>query len=364
MNSRSIRLASLPFLFAVVAGSASAQIGTIVLPSGTGNDPRSVHVIGNGHVVVCDQVDGWQHYVDVSVPSSPSLSASLNPPFGDQWFEAEYTPMYGGRLFTAHRGGGINLVDVSVPSSPVVLSSVLSNYHFRGLRYQRDGAQGVLHYNETNLGLGTYTVTGAASVLSPSPVWNNYANNGTNDGNGLELIGSQLYQFGVAPGNPTMRVLKGFAVGVPQSPVQNFTGFWSNQNSSHTQLRKSLLNAPRIVASKWTDGLEVLDVTVPTAPTTFPILAPIPNLTMLCWGAKPFPNSPLTLAYGQVWLTSNPSQKWHWWMLLIVPASGAPFNAGIVLTPFETHDIDVDANSGRIYVVGRNPAGQGVLQIF
>ncbi|MFO1052789.1 MAG: hypothetical protein U1F36_11295 [Planctomycetota bacterium] len=364
MNASVLRHLPVLTSLTLIVGAASAQIGTLVLPAGIGDDPRSVHVIGNGHVVVCDQVDGWEHFVNVSVPSAPTLTTSFNPPYGDQWFEAEYTPMYGGRLFTAHRGGGINLIDVSVPASPVVLSSTPTIYHFRGLRYQRDGVQGVLHYNATNQGLGTYTVTGATALLSAAPVWNNYANNGTNDGNGLELIGNQLYQFGVAPNNPTVRVLKGFNVTTPQSPIQNFTGFWSNQTSSHTQLRKSLINAPRIVASMWNDGLEVLDVTVPTAPTSYPILAPIPSLTLLCWGSKPFPNSTLTIAYGQVWVTSNPSVKWSWWMLLVVPAVGAPFNAGIVLSPIETHDIDVDANSGRIYVVGRNAAGQGVLEIF
>lgn len=357
-SSRSLLLAAL------LAGPAAAQIGTLVLPSGIGDDPRSVHVIGNGHVVICNQVDGWQHYVNVSVPSAPSVTTSFNPPFGDQWFEAEYTPMFGGRLFTGHRGGGINLIDVSNPALPSALSSVPTVYHFRGLRYQRDGAQGVLHYNATNQGLGTYTVTGATSILSPTPVWDNYAFNGTNDGNGLELIGNQLYQFGVAPTNTSVRLLKGFNVTTPQAPVQNFSGFYGSQTSSHTKLRKSLLPAQRVVASMWTDGLEVLDVTVPTAPTSFPILGPINGLTLVCWGAKPFPGSPLTLAYGSVWVTSNPSVKWYWWMLLIVPASGAPFNAGIILTPIDTHDIDVDPNSGRIYAVGRDATGQGVLWIF
>lgn len=349
---------------ASLANLALAQIGTLVLPAGIGDDPRSVNVIGNGHIVICNQVNGWQHYVNVSVPSAPSVTTSYDPPFGDQWFEAEYTPMFGGRLFTAHRGGGINLVDTSVPSTPTHLSSAPTTYHFRGLRYQRDGAQGVLHYNATNEGLGTYTVTGSTSILSPLPVWNNYAFNGTNDGNGLELMGNQLYQFGTAPTNPTVRVLKGFNVSTPQVPVQNFTGFWSSQTSSHTQLRKSLLPAQRLVVSKWHDGIEVLDTTVPTAPVSYPMLNPLPGLTLVCWGAKPFPNSPLTVAYGSVWVTSNPSVKWYWWMFLLIPASGPPTNAGIVLVGLDTHDIDVDANSGRIYVVGRNAVGQGELWIF
>jgi len=134
---RTLTMPTLPisFLVASLCAAASAQIATLTLPAGIGDDPRSVLLVGNSHLAISNQVDGWQHMVDVSNPLLPTLTTSYNAPFGDQWFEAEFTPDFGGRLFTAHRGGGINMIDVSVPSAPFAVSSVSTVYHFRGLRY-------------------------------------------------------------------------------------------------------------------------------------------------------------------------------------------------------------------------------------
>ena len=43
--------------FVSLAGTTAAQLTTFTLPTGTGNDPRSVIIIGNQHVVVSNQLD-------------------------------------------------------------------------------------------------------------------------------------------------------------------------------------------------------------------------------------------------------------------------------------------------------------------
>ncbi|MBK8975013.1 MAG: hypothetical protein IPM29_03735 [Planctomycetes bacterium] len=347
----------------LLATGASAQIGILTLPSGIGDDPRSVRVIGSNHVVVSNQVDGWQHFVNVSIPSAPSLTSSLDPPYGDQWFEAEYTPTWGGRLFTGHRFQGVNMIDVSNPSLPVVLDSQPAGYHFRGLRYQRNGANGRLFYNATNQGLQVWDVLGNGTTLSAG--WNNFATN--QDGNGLELIGNELFQLGAPPFSPGTRELRTFAVVPLSNPAQCFLQTQlGQQGDGHALLRRSLLPAPRIVACKWLAGLDLVDVTNPCNPVVtqlFPsVIGPV---SITYWGAASLPSTPVFVVYGSIVLNNNPlTRTWFWWFWT-VPAVG-PASPGLLVTlPLDTHDIEADPNTGRIYVVGRNTnTNTGELWIF
>lgn len=362
------RLLALALAAACGAGAAEAQIGKLVLPAGTGDDPRSVHYIGTGHVVISNQVDAHQHFVNVSAPAAPSLTTSLNPPYGDQWFEAEYTSDFGGRLFTAHRGGGLNVMDVSNPFAPSVLCSVPSNagagYHFRGMRYRSNGGTGLLYQNQTNQGLQVWSMSGGGTAMTP--IWNNFSL--TDDGNGLELLGNSLLQFGKPP-TGSARVLRVFDLTAPTSPgLPIFNGYWWNQTSSHTLLRKSnLFGSKRVISTLWTDGLEVVDATVPSAISTIPLIPAnwIPGITVLFWGAYSIPGSSLVMTYGHIHPTSNPSQRWYFWWFWDVPATGLPTPQLFVNLPFETHDVSADPNTGRIYVVGINPMNaRGELWIY
>ncbi len=345
--------------------STTAQIGVLALPAGTGDDPRSVQFIGNGHVVVSERVDGWQHFVDVSVPNAPSLTSSLNPPFWDQWFEAEYTPAYGGRLFTAHRGGGLNMIDVSNPNLPVVVSSLNSGYHFRGLRYQRGGSgpyTGRLLYNSTNQGLEVYDIVGSGSSMVAG--WNGFGPN--QDGNGLELINDNVYQLGKQPFSPYQRELRTYTAPPNLAPVQCDQQSFPSVGDGHALLRRSLLPCPRIMSCEWRDGLHLIDASNPCSPVRTQLFpSQLGPLDITYWGAASIPSSPWFVAYGSFLINNDPNTRQYFWWFWHVPAFGAATPGLIVTLPFDTRDIQFEPQSGRVYVVGRNTnTNQGQLQIF
>jgi hypothetical protein len=342
----------------LLGAAATAQNAILTLPAGTGDDPRSVRVINRLHLAISNQVDGWQHFVNIVNPLTPTLTTSYNPPYGDQWFEAEFTPDYGGRLFTAHRGGGVNMIDTTNPATPVAVQSIPTAYHFRGLRYRNLGNTGCLYYNETNNGLGVFNVTGNASLMSL--VWNNYNNNGQNDANGLEVIGNQLYFMGTPPGATSTRLFRGFNVSAPLAPVQNFATTFTNQSTSGHCLMRRHSTQPLMIASRWFDGLQTINATNPTSPVVTPVLPGTPNL--LCWGATFWPNSPFAIAYGQFIFGSV---RIYWWFLFQVLPNGQVIPINFLFPNLDTHDIAIDPTTNRIYVVGRDPNTlQGKLWVF
>jgi hypothetical protein len=309
--------------------------------------------------VISNQVDGWQHFVNVAAPAAPALTRSFNPPYSDQWFEAEYTPDHGGRLFTAHRGGGLNVIDVSNPAAPATLTSVATLYHFRGMRYANSGGKSYLYYNETNWGLAVYDVVGGGTSLMK--LWDNFAN-GTNDGNGLEIVGNHIYQFGTPANSPTTRMFKAFGLGNPALPAQVF----STTNTSPVSGNGNVLlrrhpSAPRMLAARFYDGLDLIDVTNPAAPVATKIVPADPSI--VCWGAAFFPNSVVAMAYGSAQFGAV---RFSWWLFLIVAPAGPPVVLTAGLSPMDIHDVTFDAAAGRAYVVGRDTATllTGLLHVY
>lgn len=347
----------LPPCLLLLAATASAQIATLTLPSGTGDDPRSVVVINaSNHLAISNQIDGWQHFVKVSNPLTPTLVSSYNPPFGDQWFEAEYTPQFGGRLFTAHRGGGLNMIDVSNPLAPVSVAQALTTYHFRGMRYRTVNPGGALFYNETNAGLGVFQVNATGTALNL--VWNDYSANG--DGNGMELVGDVLYQLGTPPSSPTDRLYRGFDIGNPFFPVMTMNNTFTGQapTGAHNQLRKHPA-LPYMLVSRWNDGLELHNAAIPNSPVIYPIVPANPAIR--CWGAAFFGTN-YAVAYGSVTIGSGTA---YWWYLMQILPGPVIVPINVYQVPLDTHDITYDPNTSRIYVVGRmNGNGQGVLWVF
>ncbi|MBK8975449.1 MAG: hypothetical protein IPM29_05955 [Planctomycetes bacterium] len=342
---------------AILAAAGHAQIATLTLPASIGDDPRSVvRVNGGTHLAISNQVDGWLHMVNVTNPLSPSLTTSYNPPFGDQWFEAEYTPQFGGRLFTGHRGGGINIIDVSNPLSPSAVASIPSIYHFRGMRYRTVGSGGALFYNETNNGLGVYQVNNTGTNMSL--VWNDYAPN--QDGNGMEIVGDLLYQMGTPANTTSTRLHRGFDIGNPFLPVMTMNNTLTNQapTGGHCLLRKQP-GSPYVLAARWNDGLQLHDCTFPNNPVVYPILPASP--AVVCWGAA-WISPVFAVAYGSFTIGNI---NYYWWLILQVTAGPSILPLNLVMVPLDTHDITADPNTNRIYVVGRmNGNGQGVLWVF
>jgi hypothetical protein len=354
------RLAALAAALPSVLATVAAQFGSLTLPAGTGNDPRSVIRIGGNHLVISNQLDGWQHFVNVANPAMPALTTSFNPPGGDQWYEAEYTPEFGGRLFTGHRGGGLHVLDVSNPAAPALLTSAVTAYHYRGLRYLADpvSTRRFLYYNETNWGLAVYEVLGGGTMLTK--VWDNFAN-GTNDGNGLELVGRHLFQYGRPDVSMTTRLFRAFDVTVPAAPVQVHLGTTTSPNSGHafTQLRRHPL-FPRILAARWYDGLDVIDVATPASPVSTKILPAMPEL--ICWGSCFVPNSPYAVAWGSLLVGTT---RAYWLLFLLVPPAGPAQILWSGLAPLDVHDVTIDAGN-RIYMAGRAlpSLASGVLQVW
>lgn len=337
--------------------SAAAAQTALTLPAGIGDDPRSVVAINNGnHLAISNQIDGWLHVIDVTNPFVPTLATSYNPPLGDQWFEAEYTPQFGGRLFTGHRGGGINMIDVSNPLAPSA-TSIGSIYHFRGMRYRQVGTGGALFYNETNTGLAVFQVNNTGTTLTP--VWNDFGPS-NQDGNGMEIVGDVLYQMGTPPNAPSTRLHRGFDIGNPFLPVMTMNNTLTNQEPAggHCQLRKQP-GTPYVLASRWNDGLQLHDCSVPNNPVIYPIIPANPAIR--CWGAA-FIQPGLAIAYGSVTIANATA---YWWFVLQVLPGPTIVPGPVLMVPMDTHDITYHAPTNRIYAVGRvGGNGQGLLWVF
>lgn len=133
---RFIWLAAFVVTLAVAAAPGEAQVPTRqaeVILSTSPDSCRGVEVasIGGGTYAFASRHAGAvQYVVDVTDPTQPFVCSSIDPPLGDQWNDPRY---HGGFLYTAHRGGGINMIDVRDPCNPAVVSTVSSNYHFKGM---------------------------------------------------------------------------------------------------------------------------------------------------------------------------------------------------------------------------------------
>lgn len=353
--NHSITPASSFLLLALLSGAARAQIGSLILPSA---DPRSVVVINGNHVVVGERSLGHQHYIDVSNPALPSLSVTLDPPFYDQWFDAEYTPDFGGRLFTGHRFGGLNMIDTSNPLAPVVAATdPAATYHFRGLRYRNFSGQSLLYYAEVNMGLAVYSV-GANSLTR---VWTDF-NHTINDANGLEVVGNHLYLFGTPYVQPGRRELKTYDLTNPAAPAlvdlrTNFGVIAAAQG--HCQLRATGFGT-HILASRQRDGLDLIDLSNPAAPVSTTLIPPLQDV--VCWGSFSYPNSTISFVYGML-ITGTVRTGW-WYSFHVIPGFGiVPIDGG--LAPIEVHDMAVDTTTGRTFVTGIDwSTNQGVLRIY
>lgn len=337
-----------------VADRVAAQIATLMLPA---TDVRSVVVIGGGRAVVCSHQDGVQYHVDLTNPAAPSLLATFNPPFGDQWYDGEFTPDFGGRLFTGHRFGGLVMLDVGNPLTPVVAATDPSIYHYRGLRYRTFGGQSLLYYAEHNWGLAVYAV-GATSLTR---LWTDF-HNGWNDANGMEVVGSHLYLFGSPFYLPGTRELKTYDLANPTAPalVDTLATFAAAGPAyGHCQLRAAGLGM-HLLAARQVDGLDLIDLTNPAAPLATQIVPPISGLSV--WGTFSYPNDTVSIAYGVVY---GPGIRIPLWSIFhLIPGYGLLAIGGGV-APVEIRDIAFDPTNGRTLVAGIDLAlGQGALLVY
>lgn len=335
----------LGLLAAALLGSlAPAQIGSLDLPNSLS---RSLSVINNGHVVACAFGQGIQHYIDVRNPAVPALSSSLDAPFGDQWYEAEWTPDFGGRLFTGHRHGGLNMMDTSNPLQPYpVATDPNAIYHYRGLRYRNLQGQSLLYYAEHNWGLAVYSV-GANSL---SRIWTDFAN-ATNDANGMEVVGNHLYLFGTPFVQIGRRELKTYDLSVPTAPaLVHLTTNWPVLTPAygHCQLRASGLGS-HLLAARHRDGFDLVDLMNPAAPVPTNLIPPDPEISV--WGSWSWPGSTESVVYG-VKVRGTVRTPW-WFSFHVIPGFGIiPITGGTA--PMEIFDMAIEPTNGRLVVLGRD----------
>ncbi|MBK8096731.1 MAG: hypothetical protein IPK26_06465 [Planctomycetes bacterium] len=333
---------------------APAQVAQLTLPT---NDPRSVIVTAGSHLIISDQVNGQQLLYDIATPSNPTLTATINPPFGDQWFEAEYTPDFGGRLFTGHRFGGLNMLDTSNPAAPTVAASVSTIYHYRGLKYRNFGGQSYLYYAETNWGLSVYSV-GANSL---SPLWSDFSN-ANNDANGMEVVGQHLFLYGTPYNRRSTRELKTYDLVNPAAPllINTLVQQQGGSVSGHCQLRVDGTGTV-LLASRQLEGLDLIDIGNPAAPVVTQVIPADPNVS--CWGAFAFPNTPFAIIYG--WLGVGAAATGWAYFVVVTPSAIVPIGGGTI--PYIIRDIAQDPATGRLFIAARTnptPTGTGVLYVY
>ncbi len=353
----------------LVAASAMAQAQTWKLPS---NCPSPVGVtwVGNDHVAISTHKDGRFSLVkDNGASRAPTATKTcLNPSYGDQWFEGEYTPAFGGRYVVAHRFGGINLIDVSNPRA-ATFGAVLhsrrdrqSKYHFRGKRFLTRASSTYLYYNEHNVsnrggGLVVYQLTGQGKPGNRlTPCWNNLKV-GT-DANGLAILGNHAYQMGFENNRSTGLYLRTFDLTNACKPrMCNRQKIGGITAYSHNDMEESSFGK-RILVAMGNQGLKCIDAKNPCKPVVETVF---PAHKDIAWrGVEFFPKSLLAFVWGTIRVGRR---SVPFWAFILTPPVGPCSLLTVVLAPIFTIDIAMKPDGSRIYIVGFPPKG-GAAQLM
>jgi hypothetical protein len=178
------------------AQSVIAQLRTINIGP-PNNAPMSIVLVpnvGRLDAIVSFVGGGIQLPINVTNPSNP-VPGAATAPVQDQFSRAWYTPAFGGRLLTGHRGGNIRLWDASLG----ILSTTPTRYSHEGLKTFTDTNNRTwLYYGDhysggTDGGLRVFEV-GASSLTPKGDVLTSLV-----DGNALEVSrdGRYCWQLGI-----------------------------------------------------------------------------------------------------------------------------------------------------------------------
>jgi hypothetical protein len=346
-----------------LAASASlhAQLSTTVLSTNTGTYPISVVLPAPSTPQKYAIASLWQSSqqleVNVTNPAAPVVGASATTT-QDQYCRAWHTSFLGGRLVTAHRGGGIRLWDASagilVPNLPVPqLSSTPTNYSHEGLKTFSHPLGEFVLYSEQHTspsGFGglivyrinpTSTLTMVGQTLFPA---------GAGGALDLSADGKIVWQLGDQGNNQMNVVLRTY----------DNAGWMGNPNLLTTNpVPVTTTNADRylehnaqqstLVAALGYDGIICYDIAGPNAINPIPVTAiAIPSLLHVR-GVTFIPSTNFAVFFGFFTIGSTTID------FVLVADTTAPgslttltwFNPGMQV-------LDAKVANGRLYCVGRD----------
>lgn len=303
---------------------------------------------------------GVQVVVDLSVLSTPSVLTTFNPAYGDQWNEPI---VYGSKLVSGNRFGGLNLWDVSVPASPSGLDDTNTNYHFDGLDILDNGIQPLLFYSEHNAsgnpaGLVVFDLSGCTL----NQIGSSLLPGAQRDGRFLiSTFDNWVYQLDGGAGSTRPLNLNVYDVNVPAAPVHvtmfNMGNTFGNY-ASGTDLE--LDPHQRILyAACYLDGLRIIDIGVRSSPVVVNTLA-----------ATGYAVRELCYVDGTVFMIATvrfPNGQWRFRILdCTVPTNPVPIGNWLGDPNYTIRDLCVASVPGgpAVILVGDDGSGVATLQVW
>lgn len=351
-----VSIATVSTVLLALTTAASAQFGISTTLVSTTRTPRSIvmapHPVGL-HAIVSMSQQSEQIPVDVTIPTSPVVGTSVLHA-QDQYCDAWWTDAFGGRLLTAHRGGGIQLWDAAWPTivGPIPqLGYTATNYSHEGLETWSDGAGNTYAlYSEqhtSSLGQGGLRVY-RVNASSLAPIGQNLitgsagrqlevsANGGLvwqwSDRNNNQLDGVlRVYQTNNYTGNPTL------VNSVPYAFTYGYADTDLERNHSSTTL---------VSAMGW-DGLTAMNITTPTNPTINTMIGA--QQTIFFDGVTFIPGTDFALTWG-FFKIGTLEVDFMLFLDTSIPGFASPVG-GPIFPGYRIDDLKIEW--GHIYAVGR-----------
>ncbi|MEM7311016.1 MAG: hypothetical protein AAF682_30380 [Planctomycetota bacterium] len=328
------------------------------------DDLESVEIAGDT-AIVSHRTDGLQSFVDITSPFSMTLcpSTTFNPSFGDIFGESLYYDGLGGHLFTGHRFGGLTMNDASDPCATMFqVAAVNTQYMHEGLDAWSDGTNHFLVYGEhpafTTVGgiriydIGASSLTEIGNVLNPA---------GQLDGGDVVFSpdGAYVYQIspsGYGPGSTTVNntALVVYDTSNKSAPAFLFPVDLPGSAQSTDAELVHAPDSPYLYLAMFEDGLQVVNVTNPMAPTVKQFFA-LPGISI---EEVEFYHPKILLTSGRIIETGQS---------VIVPLNVSdpdnPIILGVISAGGRVRDIKVD--NGLVYVATTNTAlNNNALQVY
>ena len=338
----------------VLAAGATAQVSTTVIQNG--GIPRSIvlaPVPGSMHAIVSMSAQSEQIPLDVTVPSAPLVGF---PTFHsqDQYCDATWTPAFGGRLLTAHRGGGIQIWDASpgtIAGAFPLLGYTPTNYSHEGLDTITDPLGNTFvfyseqHTSPTSFGgLKTYQLVG--NTLTP--VGQTLFLAGAGRDMAVDRYGRIVWQWGDQSANQLNGMLRVYYSNLyGGNPIlANAVPYAFTYGYPDTDLEINATGNNLVSCMGW-DGLAAVDVSNPVNPVITTMFGA--QQTIFFDGVTFIPGTDFALMWGFVRI-GNIEIDFLWWLNCSVPGLASPIG-GPVFPGFRVDDVKIQAP--HIYCVGR-----------
>ena len=338
----------------VLAAGATAQVSTTVIQNG--GIPRSIvlaPVPGSMHAIVSMSAQSEQIPLDVTVPSAPLVGF---PTFHsqDQYCDATWTPAFGGRLLTAHRGGGIQIWDASpgtIAGAFPLLGYTPTNYSHEGLDTITDPLGNTFvfyseqHTSPTSFGgLKTYQLVG--NTLTP--VGQTLFLAGAGRDMAVDRYGRIVWQWGDQSANQLNGMLRVYYSNLyGGNPIlANAVPYAFTYGYPDTDLEINATGNNLVSCMGW-DGLVAVDVTSPVNPVITTMFGA--QQVIFFDGVTFIPGTDFALMWGFVRIGST-EIDFLWWLNCSVPGLATPIG-GPSFPGFRVDDVKILAP--HIYCVGR-----------